>query len=109
DAFVALGQPRNEFVGMSSACRPDNLVSRGIRSTISDVLGNGCRKEHGFLQYNRKLAAQVGNLIVTQIDPIKQYVTCCRIVKTREEAHERRFSCSRRSNYGYPSSCIDVK
>ena len=62
--------------------RDDFEFSR-FRTGVGDVFGNGGGKQDWFLEYDRKLSAQVRQPILAQVNSVQQDSSLGRIVKTR--------------------------
>ena len=61
--------------------RLNNLPLGSPRPRVSDVLGDASRKEDGFLENDRELAAQISQPVVAQVHAVQQDLAACGVVK----------------------------
>ena len=92
--MVPAAQFGNEIVRRSSLGRGDDFLVCGIAFSVSNIFSNAGVEQYGLLQNHSKLAAQVGNPILTEIDAIEQHLAFCRIVETHDEVQKSRFPSS---------------
>ncbi len=62
------------------------LARAGAR--VRNVLPDAGRKQQRFLQDDRKLVAQIRELVLAQVAPVEQNLALRRIVETREKIDE---------------------
>jgi hypothetical protein len=65
--------------------RRDDVLKAGVRARVRDVLGDAGRKQRRLLQDERELVAQVGQLVVAQIEAIQEDATGARVIEARRK------------------------
>src|SRR6266496_1503795 len=85
---IAAGQCHNELVCVGCLGGTYDLSPTSGRLSVCDVLANCCREQYWFLQYNAELISQVRHLVISDIDPVEQDASACRIVEPQQQAKE---------------------
>ena len=88
---VAMRQAQDELMRVRGAGSGHDLGAAGVRQTVGNVLGNGAEKQKGLLQHQPDIAAEVGNRIRADVDPIHQNRALGHIIKTANQIHQRAF------------------
>src|SRR6266540_1835074 len=92
EGLIAARKAGDELVGAGRLRRHDDLAVAGAGAGVGDVLGDAGREEYGLLEDDSELIAQVGQLVVVQLDAVEQDLAGCRVVETGQQAHERRLA-----------------
>ena len=96
---VASWQPHDELVRVGGVCRGDDLLSARAGRGIGDVFSDAGGEEYRLLQHDGELAAQVGELVVAQINAVQQDLSRGRVVEAREQADQCGLAGSRRPDH----------
>src|SRR5690606_26037338 len=92
------GKPFNKVQRISLAGRRHYFFTRGPRFTERYILVNRAPKQHDLLRHNTYVFAVHRQIIRFHRLSIYSDGAFCRTVETKEQADQRRFSCSARSD-----------
>ena len=85
---------------MSALGGLDNLLTRSIGTTVSDVFGHGALEQPRILQHHAKGTAQACARVVTRRPAIDHDAAGIDIVKTQQQVDERCLAAARGANEG---------
>ena len=100
DRVVAVGQRRDEVVGVGGHGRGHHLIVAGVQPAVADVLRHGPAKEGRFLRHQADLATQAVDGHVADIHAIDADGPRGHVPQARDEPGERRLAGPGRSNQG---------
>ena len=69
---VAVGQPQDEFVSPGRLGGGDDLVARGLRPAVGDVLGDRAEEQERLLQHDADMPAIFGDGERADVDAVDQ-------------------------------------
>ena len=69
--LVALRQVDDKGVRVGGLRRSHNLRHAGVGTRVANVFGDAGRQEHGLLEDDGELVAEVAEPVVTQINPVE--------------------------------------
>ena len=98
DRIVAAWQLHDKLVRMRALGRLDNLLARGSRATVSDVVRHRALEQPGVLQHHAKGTAQTRTRVVTRRPAIDHDAPSIDIVKAQQQVDERRLATARRTD-----------
>ena len=80
-SLIALGQCRDEFVGVGGCSCGLHFSTRSAQLAKQDVLVDGCGKQCGLLRDKAHLLAQPGQGQVPQVSAIQQHLQVLRVLR----------------------------
>ena len=90
-------QASDEIVRTRSPGGLCDLLLARPGATVGDVLCDAGREQHGLLEHDRELVAQLGESVVAQVHAVEQDGAGGRVVKARQQTHQRCLAGPRRS------------
>src|SRR5438445_1082345 len=100
DGVVAVLQLGNELVGLGGAGATLDLFAGRGGFAVGDVFRHAGAEEEGFLENDADGATELIELKLAGIDAIDQHPPAARIVKARDQIHERRLAGAGRTDDG---------
>ena len=85
---IAVGKCDNKVMRIGDFRGRHNVLETRSRATIGNIFGDARGEQHRFLHDNGKLVAQLSQLIVAQIDSIKENLAFARVIKAHQQTHE---------------------
>ena len=106
---VAPRQADDEVVRARCLRGPRDVEVARRRAPVGDVLRDAAREQHGLLEHDGELFAQVGEAVVPQVDAVEEDGAGRRVVESGEEAHERRLPGARRPHDRNPRARLHLE
>ena len=100
DRIVAAWQLHDKLVRVRALGGFDNLFTRGIRATVSDIFRHRALEQPRILQHHAKGAAQACARVVTRGATIDYDAPSIDIVKAQQQVDERRLATARGTDEG---------
>jgi hypothetical protein len=94
-------------VGVGELRGADDLVPRGARPAVRDVLPDRRPEQHRFLKHQADLIAKRRQRVAANVAAVDAHQAASRIVEPRNEADERRFPAAGRAHEGDPLPGLD--
>ena len=95
DGLVALGERRDEVVGLRGPRRRAHLLVGRLGLAEADVLGNRRTEQERVLVHDADVAAQVGELQVAHVLAVDEHRAAAGVVEARHEVGERGLAAPR--------------
>ena len=97
---VALRQLHDKLVRVRALGRLDNLLARGVGTTVGDVFRHRALEQPGVLQHHAKGAAQALTRVVARGMPVDHDAPGIDIVKAQQQVNKRRLAAARGTDQG---------
>ena len=93
---------------MRSASGRDDLLARGIRFAVRDVVVNGALEQPCILQHHAKRSAQARARDVARLDAVQLNATGIHVVKSQQQVDQRRLTAACRTDKRKPHTRLGV-
>src|SRR6266446_4483607 len=108
-SVVTIRQADNKLVRIGGPGRSYDFILASAGTAICDVLGDAGRKQDRFLKDDTELVAEIGQFVVAQLQSIEQNLSFHRVVKTRQEIHQRGLAGTRGADDAHAFAWPDLE